>query len=97
MTSLSPKAVRFIDTAIERVEDQTAKAIWHARDRDIGAALSDAEARAALTALQQFEHRLHLRLEASTDENELSDISNDLGFIFSIETDLVKQLGGRAA
>ncbi len=97
MITLSPKAIRFIDAAIQRLDDLSAKAIWEARDHDVGGALPDAVARVALAALQRFEHQLHIRLESATDEDEVSDLSNDLGFVFSIEGDLVKQLGGRAA
>jgi hypothetical protein len=96
--TLSPKAVRFIDIAMREIEDQVARAVWDARDRDVGDGLPDAVARAALTALQQFEHQIHLRLEApSLSEDEASDLSNDIGFVFSIETDLINRLGGRAA
>jgi hypothetical protein len=96
--TLSPKAVRFIEIAMREIEDQGVRAVWDARDRDVGDGLPDAVARAALAALQQFEHRIHLRLETpSLTEDEASDLSNDLGFVFSIESDLIKQLGGRAA
>jgi hypothetical protein len=96
MTSLSPKAIRFIEIAMAGVEDQGVKAVWNAMDRDIGGPLPDAAARAALTALQQFERQLYAQLEQS-GEDESADISNDLGFVFSIKSDLIKQLGGRAA
>ncbi len=97
MTSLSPKAIRLIGIAMAEIGDQGVKAIWNAVDRDVGGRLPDAAARAALTALQQFERRLYAQLEQSTDADEASDISNDLGFVFSIKSDLINQLGGRAA
>jgi hypothetical protein len=61
--TLSPKAVRFIELAMREIEDQGVRAVWDARDRDVGNGLPDAVARAALTALQLLEHRIHLRLE----------------------------------
>ena len=97
MTALSPKAIRFIEIAMGEIEDQGVRSVWNATDRDVGGPLPDAAARAALTALHQFEHRLHVRLEQSTDEDETADISNDLGLVFAIKSDLIKQLGGRAA
>jgi hypothetical protein len=97
MISLSPKAVRFIDIAVRRLDDEAVKAIWASRDHDLGGALTDPVARAALTALAQFERHLRAQLETTTDEDEVSDLSNDLGLVSSIEIDLMKQLGNRAA
>jgi hypothetical protein len=97
MTNLSPKAIRFIEIAMAGAEDRGVKAVWDAVDRDIGGPLPDAAARAALTALQQFERQLYVQLEQSASEDESADISNDLGFVFSIKSDLIRQLGGRAA
>jgi hypothetical protein len=94
MTNLSPKAIRFIGIAMEGIEDRGVRSVWEAVDS--GGPLPDAAARAALAALQQFERRLYARLERATDEDEASDISNDLGFVFSIKSDLIRQLGGRA-
>jgi hypothetical protein len=97
--TLSPKAARFIEIAMQEIGDGSVRAIWDRRDRDVGGGvLSDAVARAALAALQQFEHRIHMRLEARPlDEDDASDLSNDLGFVNSIKSDLIKKLGGRAS
>ena len=46
MTTLSPKARRFIDAAMERTDDASARSIWNALDRDVGGPLPDAAARA---------------------------------------------------
>jgi hypothetical protein len=94
MTDLSPKAIRFIGIAMEDIEDRGVRAVWEAVDG--GGPLPNAAASAALVVLQQFERRLYARLERTTDEDDASDISNDLGFVFSIKSDLIRQLGGRA-
>ena len=95
MTSLSPKAIRFIDLAVKELGDRQISTIWHA-DRDVAGELPDAAARGALTALAEFERRLCAQLDRTTDEDEASDISNDLGLVRAIEGDLAKQLASRA-
>jgi len=98
MVALSPKARRFIAIAIDGLEDSQAKAIWSAVDKDTAGDLPDAAAHAALTALQRLERRLRARLESRTvGEDEASDLSNDLGLVCAIESDLKRQIDQHAA
>lgn len=89
MTKLSPKAVRFVDTAVIKSERDEIRAVWNAFKRDPSKELSEEVARAVLDALQQAERHLRSRLESSAlVEDEAADFSNDLGFICTIKRDL---------
>lgn len=96
MTKLSPKALRFIDAAINATQNHQARAIWAAFDRSNREHLPEPVARAALAALEAAELSMRDRLaSASLGEDEASDLSNDLGFVIAIETDLRRQLAHR--
>ena len=93
MTKLSPKALRFIDAAVAESKDARVKAAWNGFDRDRAKDLPDTVARAALSALQQTERRLRRKLDSpSLVDDDAADISNDLGFVRAVETDLRRQL-----
>jgi hypothetical protein len=93
MTKLSPKATRFIDAAVTDLADNHISAVWKSARPDPGKEISNAVAEAALTALQYLERRLRTDLDRyPIDEDEASDLSNDLGFVCSIERDLERQI-----
>lgn len=95
MTKLSPKAVRFVDSAVMKCESDQVRAVWNAFKRDSSKELSDEVARAVLGALQQAERHLRSRLDLpSVGDDEVADISNDLGFICAIQRDLHQQIHG---
>jgi hypothetical protein len=95
MTKLSPKAVRFVDSAVIKSESGEIRAVWNAFKRDPSKELSDEVARAVLGALQQAERHLRRRLKSSSlGEDEAADLSNDLGFIDAIKRDLEQQVEG---
>lgn len=94
MTKLSPKATRFIDAAVDELADNDVKAVWRSTRPNSGTEIPKHVAEAALIALQHFESRLLASLDRyPIDEDEASDLSNDLGFVRSIEWDLKRQLG----
>jgi len=95
MTKLSPKATRFIETAVYDMEDSDIKAILASVGHDPGTEIPDPVARAVLAALLHFERQLRARLDRADDEDEASDLSNDLGFVCAIENDLRRQVGAR--
>jgi hypothetical protein len=89
---LSPKALRLVDAAVRRSENAQLQAAWASYDHDPAKDLPERAGRAALVALQRFEDQLRKRLESqSLNEDEASDLSNDLGFICAIENDLKRQ------
>jgi hypothetical protein len=93
MTKLSPKAFRFVDTAVIRSENEETRAIWNGFKREGAQELSDDVARAVLRALQEAERDLGSRLElTSVGEDKAADLSNDLGFIRAIKGDLHRQI-----
>jgi|ERR1700746_2526873 hypothetical protein len=92
MTKLSPKATRFIEAAIAEMGDEGIKAIWASAKHDPNSELPDAVAHAALSALSYLESQLTACFDRSLTEDEASDLSNDLGFVRSIESDLRRQL-----
>src|SRR6516162_8203442 len=95
MTKLSPKAVRFVDAAVDRSESREIQAVWSAFKRDPSAELPDEVARAVLGALEQTDRRLRSRIKSSSlGEDEAADLPNDLGFIRAIKRDLQRQVGG---
>jgi hypothetical protein len=95
MTTLSPKALRFVDAAVVKSDSDQIRAVWNAFKREPAKELSDEVARAALRALQQADVHLRNRLASSSlAEDEAADISNDLGFICAIQRDLVRQVEG---
>jgi hypothetical protein len=82
MTKLSPKAMRFVDAAVIKSDSDRIRATWNAFKREPAKELSDEAARAVLSALQQAERHLRSRLKSSSlGEDEVADLSNDLGFI----------------
>jgi hypothetical protein len=91
MTKLSPKAMRFVDIAIRDMGPRE-KAVWAQVPHDPTKQLSAEAAEVALAALGQFESLVRRRLSAARSEDEISDLSNDLGFICAIERDLNKGL-----
>lgn len=94
MVMLSPKARRFISIAIDGIDDDLVKAVWHAVDKDTAGDLPDAAARAALVALRRLESRVRDKLDnLAIGEDETADLSNDLGLICAIEGDLMRQVG----
>lgn len=98
MTKLSPKAVRFVDSAVIKSESNQIRAVWSAFKREPAKELSDEVARAVLGALQQADRDLRSRLASSSlGEDEAADISNDLGFICAIKHDLQRQVDGEPA
>jgi hypothetical protein len=93
MTKLSPKALRFIDAAVAESKDPRLRAAWSGFDRDRIKELPDPVARAALSALQKVERRLRRELESpSLSEDDAAEVSNDLGFVCAVESDLKRQL-----
>jgi hypothetical protein len=93
MTKLSPKALRFIDAAVAASKDARIKAAWNGFGHDPAKELSDSVALAALSALQKVERRLRRELASpSLDEDGAAEISNDLGFVCAVESDLKRQL-----
>jgi len=92
MKKLSPKAVRFVDSAMRDMDSQS-KAVWETIDPK--QELPPEAAKVALFALEQFERLLRERLGASyrLSEGEVSDLSNDLGFVCAIEQELSAALG----
>lgn len=95
MTKLSPKATRFIEAAVDDMADRDIKAIWTSVRHDPGTEIPNPVARAVLAALSHFERQLRARLDRVHDEDEASDLSNDLGFVCAIESDLRRQVGAR--
>jgi hypothetical protein len=92
MIKLSPKAMRFIDRAARDLPADD-RSVWERVDRDPSKALPDDAAKVALMALERFAGRLRDRLAAGgLDDDETADLSNDLGFVCAIESDLRKQI-----
>jgi hypothetical protein len=89
MTKLSPKAVRFVDAAM-RDMGASEKQVWAGVTRQEATKLSPEAAEVALTALGNYEQSVRNRLASAKSEDEISDLSNDLGFICAIERDLIK-------
>jgi hypothetical protein len=86
---LSPKARRFVADAIADFGDGRARALWGSFQRDPGSELSPEIARIALRALEFVQRGMAQRIESgSLDEDEVADLTNDLQFIRSLETDL---------
>lgn len=92
MMKLSPKATRFVNFAMRDMDSQS-RAVWESIDPNQD--LPPDAASVALSALGQFEQLLRERLGAShrLSEDEVSDLSNDLGFILAIEQELSAALG----
>jgi hypothetical protein len=92
MTKLSPKAARFIEAAVDDMADRDIKAIWATVSHDSGTEIPDPVARGVLAALSRLERQLRARLDRVHDEDEAPDLSNDLGFVCAIESDLRRQV-----
>ena len=89
MTKLSPKAMRFVDIAMRDMGPKEKK-IWASIDPAPASELSLKAAEVALAALAHYETFVRTRLASARSEDEISDLSNDLGFICAIERDLMK-------
>ena len=89
MTKLSPKALRFVAMAMRDMGPKE-KAVWAKVGRAQLTKLSVEAAEVALIALGHYEKFVRQRLAVARDEDEVSDLSNDLGFICAIERDLAK-------
>jgi hypothetical protein len=93
MTRLSPKAIRFIDRAVTMSKHDRIRQVWNTFADTDGEKLPVRIARAALTALKESRKELNVRLASPLlAEDEAAELSNDLGFIRAIETDLVAQI-----
>ena len=96
MTKFTPKATRFIDAAVDEMADREVRAIWSSVRHDPGSEMPDRVARAALSALDHYERQLWTQLtKYPVDEDEAADLSNDLGFVRSVESDLRRQVDRR--
>jgi hypothetical protein len=96
MTTLSPKAVRFVDDAVRRFENAQVAAAWAPFAHAPAGELPASTAAAVLRALEHAEQALRAELNRTHDEDEASDLSNDLGFICAIENDLRREARRRA-
>lgn len=95
MTRLSAKAWRFVDIALKDL-GESGRAAGAFLDCDPDAELSPETAEAVLTALTHFEETLRTRLASGgLSEDEVSDASNDLGFVRAVEQDVSKGLRRR--
>jgi hypothetical protein len=93
MTKLSPKAVRFVDAAVAALGNDEITVIWHGFQPKAANELPNSVAKAVFAALQQAERRLRSQIDAfSVEEDDASDLSNDLAFISAIKRDLMRQL-----
>jgi hypothetical protein len=98
MTKLSPKAFRFVDAAVVRSESEGVRSVWNRFKREQTQELSDEVARVVLHLLEQAEGDLCRRLKlTSVGDNEVADISNDLGFIRAVKNDLKGRVGSTAS
>jgi hypothetical protein len=90
---LSSRARRFVTEAVMDLSDDQVTSIWQAFEHRTGDHLSRDVAYAALRALEHAESDLPRRLtKGIADEDEYSDLVNDLGFIQAIEGDLRQQV-----
>ena len=106
MLLLSPKARRLIDAAVGDLPDPEQRDAWLSWARanpavrtpdgpedDAGATIPTGTAAVALAALSRKASRLQGRLNMpSLEENEVSDLENDLTFIDSVEAVLIRNL-----
>lgn len=106
MLLLSAKARRLIDAAIADLPDPEQRDTWSSWARanpdvrtpdgpvdDGGGSIPTGTAAVALAALARKASRLQQRLGMpALDENEVSDLENDLTFIDSVEAVLIKNL-----
>ncbi len=92
MMKLSPKAARFVSFAMRDMDSQS-RALWDSIDPNQD--LPPEAMNVALAALGQFKRLLTERLGAShrLSEDEVSDLSNDLGVVCAIEQELSAVLG----
>lgn len=96
MVTLSAKARRFLEAAL--ADQRTA---WLAPEvRSLGPdpwsrPLSPRAAQVALDAFRETEKQIRDRLgDPSVDDDEESDLVNDLGLIYAVESDLQNSLRG---
>ena len=90
MTTLSPKAMRFVAIAM-RYATELDRAIWQAAtvDQDVSPELPLAAVRAALNALGIYGQRIAERLQdGALDEDETADLSNDFRLVCSLQKGL---------
>lgn len=95
MTTLSPKAWRFVDIALKEMGEH-GRMVGASLHRDPSRELSAKTAETVLMALGHFEQALRKRLATGgLSEDEASDVSNDLGFVCAIEQDVNEGLERR--
>jgi hypothetical protein len=90
MTKLSPKAARYVADAVRGLPERD-QAVWTRIDP--AKELPAEAAQIALGALERVERQLRMRLDTEPlGEDATSDLSNDLGFVRAIESDLRRMI-----
>ena len=104
MAAFSPKAYRLIDLAMCELEDDGARAEWvawshdHAERRTANSVTYSEHVprnvlAAALAALERMSRSLKARLSSNDlDDDDVSDMENDLTYIRTVETSLIRDL-----
>lgn len=105
MAKFSPKARRFIETAVQTFSNSTQKEIWvawarlHPEMRQAGDELSNSDilpqgvAITALSALESMASDLKRDLKSgSLNEDDAYDLENDLSFIETLASMLIRDL-----
>jgi hypothetical protein len=92
---LSPKAHRFVTEAVRDLRGASGRdRLLSWLDRSAGEEIPPEIATLALDALERFEYWMRQRLEAGdVDEDQRSDLINDIAFVHAVESDL-KQVEG---
>ncbi|MGO8916519.1 MAG: hypothetical protein ACLQJR_11495 [Stellaceae bacterium] len=90
---LSPKAHRFVTEAVRDLRGTSGRErLLSWLDRSAGQELPIEIALLALGALERLEYWMRQRLESGDiDEDQRSDLMNDIAFIHSIENDLKRE------
>ena len=90
---LSPKAQLFVRRAVEEAASDPLKISARRLGADAWSGELSAEAgRIAIAALDDCRKQLRLRLEGSLTDGEAAELSNDLGFIEAVCSDLARAL-----
>jgi hypothetical protein len=102
MTFLTPKARNLVDLAIRQTENAEHARIWRIWSADHPVSLSHDRnfpeltpeaARVVLEALRHFSTLAEAKIQSGhLEEDDLSDLDNDLSFAKAIENDLTKSL-----